>query len=162
MEIREICRKVYVRRRLTFVLREACHLISALVVAAFALGFRFYLNISPTLGLKYLVVLAVPFAMVSFLRRYIGAPRPYEIYEFYERQPKKSEKNAFPSRHAFSIFAIGTIICFIYPAFGVALLLLGAVMCAFRVLLGYHFVRDVAVGGVIGILSSLIGVIFLR
>lgn len=158
----KICRLVAERKKLTFVLREFCHAASAVAVAAFALGFRFYLNISPARAIEYLVVLGIPFAIVSLLRKYIGAPRPYEIYDFYEKKPKDSEKNSFPSRHAFSIFAIGTLTVFIYPVFGAVLFVLGVAMCVCRVLLGYHFIRDVLTGGLIGIVSSLIGMIFLK
>ena len=162
MDIRALCQRVSEKSRLSRILREGCHLISAITATAFALGFRFYLNISPALGIKYLVVLGIPFCLVSLLRKYIGAPRPYEIYDFYEKKPKESEKNSFPSRHAFSIFAIGTLICFSYPTFGIVLILLGVVLCVCRVLLGYHFIRDVLAGALIGVTSSLIGSIFLR
>ena len=158
----KICRLVAERKKLTFVLREFCHAASAVAVAAFALCFRFYLNISPARAIEYLAVLGIPFVIVSLLRKYIGAPRPYEIYDFYEKKPKDSEKNSFPSRHAFSIFASGTLTVFIYPVFGAVLLVLGVAMCVCRVILGYHFVRDVLTGGLIGIVSSLIGMIFLK
>lgn len=162
MEIRDICRWVNEKPSLRLIMRGFCHLASASAVAAFALGFRFYLDLSPAMGLKYLVTLAIPFALVSFLRNYIAAPRPYEVYDFYEKRPKRSEKNSFPSRHAFSIFAIGTALIFAYPVFGAVLLVLGLLMCLCRVLLGYHFFRDVITGAVVGVISSLIGSIFLR
>lgn len=162
MDIRGLCEKISRKTKLFRIMREGCHLISAITVAAFALGFRFYLNISPALGIKYLAVLGIPFCLVSLLRKYIGAPRPYEIYDFYEKKPKGSEKNSFPSRHAFSVFAIGTLLLFAYPVFGIVLLLLGVALCVCRVLLGYHFIRDVLAGALIGVISSLIGSIFLR
>ena len=162
MDIRDICQCVATRRSLTRAMRGFCHVASAVAVAVFALNFRFYLNISPFCALKYLVVLGVPFVLVSIMRKIVGAPRPYEIYDFYEKKPKESEKNSFPSRHAFSIFAIGTITVFTYPISGAVLLFLGLLLCVCRVLLGYHFVRDVLCGGLIGVFSSLIGLIFLR
>jgi membrane-associated phospholipid phosphatase len=153
----KLMRKALGMPKLTKILKAYCDISSALAVAAFALLFRFYLNISPVFALKYLAVLGIPFVIVSLLRRYIGAPRPYEIYDFYESKPKDSEKNSFPSRHAFSIFAIGVVTLFAYPVFGSVLLILGVGLCLARVALGYHFPRDVIAGGLIGIISSLIG-----
>lgn len=154
-------RHVAKRLKLVKVLKVYCHLASALAVAAFALLFRFYLNISLVSAVKYLCVLGVPFVLVSLLRRYIGAPRPYEVYDFFENRPKDSEKNSFPSRHAFSIFAIGTATWFAYPVFGSILLTLGLLMCLIRVALGYHFPRDVITGALIGVISSIIGSLIL-
>jgi membrane-associated phospholipid phosphatase len=161
MHYERLMRHVAKRLKLVKVLKVYCHLASALAVAAFALLFRFYLNISLVSAVKYLCVLGVPFVLVSLLRRYIGAPRPYEVYDFFECRPKDSEKNSFPSRHAFSIFAIGVATWFVYPVFGSILLTLGLLMCVSRVALGYHFPRDVIAGSIIGVFSSVIGFLFL-
>ena len=154
-------RSVAKRPWLVKVLKVYCHLTSSVAVAAFALLFRFYLNVSLLSAVKYLGMLGIPFVLVSLMRRYIGAPRPYEVYDFFENRPKDSEKNSFPSRHAFSIFAIGTATWFAYPVFGSILLTLGLMMCFIRVALGYHFPRDVITGALIGVISSIIGSLIL-
>ena len=118
MHHERLMRYVAKRPKLVKVLKVYCHLTSSVAVAAFALLFRFYLNISPLSAVKYLGMLGIPFVLVSLMRRYIGAPRPYEVYDFFENRPKDSEKNSFPSRHAFSIFAIGVATWFVYPVFG--------------------------------------------
>ena len=161
MHYERLMRHVAKRPKLVKVLKAYCHVASCVAVASFALLFRFYLNISLVSAVKYLCVLGVPFVLVSLLRRYIGAPRPYEVYDFFECRPKDSEKNSFPSRHAFSIFAIGVATWFVYPVFGSILLTLGLLMCVAMVALGYHFPRDVVSGALIGIISSLIGSIFM-
>lgn len=161
MHHERLMRSVAKRPKLVKVLKAYCHIASSVAVAAFALLFRFYLNVSPITAVKYLCMLGVPFALVSLLRRYIGAPRPYEVYDFFGNRPKDSEKNSFPSRHAFSIFAIGVATWFVYPVFGSVLLTLGLLMCVARIALGYHFPRDVITGALIGIISSIIGSIFM-
>ena len=157
MHHEKLMRYVAKRPKLVKVLKALCHIASCVAVAAFALLFRFYLNVSPLSAMKHLGMLGIPFVLVSLMRRYIGAPRPYEIYDFFECRPKDSEKNSFPSRHAFSIFAIGVATWFVYPVFGSILLTLGLLMCVSRVALGYHFPRDVITGSIIGIISSVIG-----
>lgn len=157
MHHEKLMRYVAKKPWLVKVLKALCHIASCVAVAAFALLFRFYLNVSPLSAVKYLGTLGIPFVLVSLMRRYIGAPRPYEVYDFFECRPKDSEKNSFPSRHAFSIFAIGVATWFVYPVFGSILLTLGLIMCIARVALGYHFPRDVITGSIIGIISSVIG-----
>lgn len=161
MHHERLMRYVAKRPKLVKVLKAYCHIASSVAVAAFALLFRFYLNLSILDSVKYLGILGVPFVLVSLLRRYIGAPRPYEVYDFFENRPKDSEKNSFPSRHAFSIFAIGVATWFVYPVFGSILLTLGLLMCVIRVALGYHFPRDVITGAVIGVISSVVGSLIL-
>lgn len=101
------------------------------------------------------LTLGVPFVFVSLLRRILSFPRPFEIYDF--GIDIKHKGGSFPSRHAYSAFAIGTYLSFVNMTLGVTVLLLGVVISAVRVLLGLHFVRDVFAGGAIGITGALIG-----
>lgn len=111
-------------------------------------------------GLSVLISAALPFFIVGFVRMLIDAPRPYELYSFYENKPKERSGRSFPSRHAYSILVIA-VIAFAYSiALGVALILLGVALCVSRVLLGIHFIRDVLAGGAIGVLAGLIGLFF--
>ena len=106
-------------------------------------------------------VLGVPFLAVSALRRVINAPRPYELYDFYGEPPKKKRGCSFPSRHAYSVFAIGTAACLASPLLGAVLLIFGVLLCTARVLLGIHFIRDVLAGAAIGVVSALIGALII-
>ncbi len=150
-------KKVNSAPRLSLVLKICCHVATALSILAFVyLGVGFF-GRSPMAGAMYLVTLGVPFVLVSLLRKLINAPRPYELYDFYENPPKKKSGDSFPSRHAFSIFAIGTIAIFVNLPVAITLLFFGFLMCFCRVALGIHFVRDVLTGSLIGIISSVIG-----
>lgn len=109
------------------------------------------------LFVKLILISGVPFVLVSIIRHIINAPRPYELYNIYDDKEKKKEGRSFPSRHAFSVFSIGTALLFVYPILASAILLLGVLLSFLRVFLGKHFIRDVLAGGLVGIVSSLIG-----
>ena len=91
----------------------------------------------------------------------IDAPRPYELYDFYENKPKEREGRSFPSRHAYSAFVIATIAFAYSIPLGIGLVLLGIALAVSRVLLGIHFIRDVVCGAIVGVISGLIGIFFL-
>ena len=111
---------------------------------------------------KLVLITAVPFACVSVVRRIVGAPRPYELLEFYDRAPKKKKAHSFPSRHVFSVFLIGTVLLAENLPIGILLLSLGVLLAVFRVLLGIHFIRDVVAGAISGAISGVIGILILH
>ena len=145
-------------RALSFAERAAVAAVSCvflLLVAAF-----WYFG-SVWEALRLVVVAAVPFATVSLLRVWLGGRRPYEIYDFASLGiplPREGKGDSTPSRHAFSAFLIGTLALLALPAVGGAVLLLGVYIAAARVLLGYHFARDVIWGAVSGTLAGAIGI----
>lgn len=153
----KILKRVYDSARISRGLKLFSHLVS--VLAIFAFGFLCYASASVSVYelLKLLLVLGVPFLLVTLARRLINAPRPYELYDFYPTPPKKREGCSFPSRHAYSALAIGTVLCFYSPILGAVLILFGALMCVARVLLGMHFIRDVLCGAAVGVISALAG-----
>ena len=104
--------------------------------------------------------LFVGFVLVSLARKAIDAPRPYELYDFYEDKPKEREGRSFPSRHAYSAFSIATAAFSIHPLLGGAFIILASLMCASRVLLGIHFIRDVVCGALLGIIAGGVALIF--
>ena len=155
----KILRKVQENAATTRALKLFSHLVSALSVASFLFLILVSLKESPLEFLRLALVLGVPFVAVTVLRKLINAPRPYEIYDFYPTPPKNKSGSSFPSRHAHSAFAIGTVMCFYSPILGSVLLVLGGFMCCARVLVGMHFVRDVICGAVVGSVSALVGAI---
>jgi membrane-associated phospholipid phosphatase len=157
----KLLKKISENRLAVLVLSLYSHLCVILSAALFLITvYSAYLS-SVMSAISLALSLAVPFVLVSLLRVVINAPRPYEVFKIFENLPKNKKGRSFPSRHAFSIFAISVTALPVYPVLAAILLLLGIGLCVARVLLGIHFVRDVAAGAVIGIISALLGIIIL-
>ena len=95
-------------------------------------------------------VTAVGFAAVSFYRRRFNAPRPYECCAIAPLIARDGAGKSFPSRHAFSAFAIAASWFAGSAPVAVVLLVAAVVLAVCRVLGGVHFPRDVVVGALIG------------
>ena len=153
---------VYSRPRLAKTLAVTDTVITYLTVAVYGF-FLGYLTLGElVLGLQFLAVTATPFVIITIMRRVINAPRPYEAFEHDAlAQIKKSGKagHAFPSRHVASVFIIGSALCFVCLPVAIPLLVLGFVLAACRVALGRHFLRDVTVGVVLGVISGVGGML---
>ena len=106
---------------------------------------------------KILVIPAVTFAMVTLLRLLINRARPYEALDINPLIKKNKSGQSFPSRHAASVFIIAMAFLYVNIYAGISLLILGAVMCAARVLAGVHYVSDVVVGAVISVILGVFG-----
>lgn len=142
-------------------LREGLRILSifASLVSVYAFGFMLVESflVSWERALRVLLMLAVPFILVSVVRALVKAPRPYEIYDFYETKPHRAVGKSFPSRHAFSAFAIAGAMLVFNVTFAFLLFGLATVLCVCRYLLGVHFPRDLVTGALIGIASSVLG-----
>ena len=150
-------KKINSSAKIKSALTVCSHFATGFSVVVFCFVFWHLWGESFTLFLGGVVCLGVPFVFVTLLRRMINAPRPYEIYVFLENVSKKKKGESFPSRHCFSIFAIGTLCTFVFPILGIVTLVIGVFLCFCRVALGCHFVRDVFSGALVGTVSSLIG-----
>lgn len=108
---------------------------------------------------KAILVPAVSFAAVSFLRALLNAPRPYEVFALPPVIAKDTKGKSFPSRHAFSIFVIGVtfLAACPLPLAGWLILALGICLALVRVLAGVHFPHDVAAGALLGIACGCFG-----
>ena len=153
----KLVRKVNSEKKIANALAVCNFAITVFSVIVFACMLVYFAVKSAALLIGCLVTLGAPFLLVSLLRKVINAPRPYEIYDFLDNSPENKGGNSFPSRHSFSIFAIGTLCLFASVPVGIVTLVLGSLLCFCRVALGLHFVRDVACGALIGVISSLIG-----
>ena len=153
--------RVYKSKRVNLSLKIISSLSVLLSVLSYCalLFLSFYNSIYE--GISVLLSAALPFFAVGFVRMMIDAPRPYELYDFYETKPKERAGRSFPSRHAYSVFVIATIAYFYSIPFGIGLTLLGIALSVSRVLLGIHFIRDVVCGAIIGVVSGLVGSFFM-
>lgn len=122
---------------------------SYLSVLLFLLFQRRYLE-----GAVLLFVPMVTFFLVSLFRSSYGAKRPYEIYDIEPLIKKETVKKSFPSRHVFSIYVIGTSLCFFSLPLGIAICAAGLILAVIRVVTAVHFPKDVICGAILGVLSG--------
>ena len=161
MPMEKVLYRVYSSRRVGASLRIISHASMLLSALTFALLLVSSYMREPLLALKLCAAGAVPFFVVTVLRKLIDAPRPYELYSFYENAPKKKQGSSFPSRHVFSSFLIAILSYILSPWLTAAVALVGVALSVSRVLLGIHFVRDVVAGALIGITSGLLGLVLI-
>ena len=156
-----VLKRIYASRRASLSLKIISHASVLVSVGAFvALLIYSYIS-EPILALKIGVFALAPYILVSTVRKIIKAPRPYEIYDFYQAPPKNKVGQSFPSRHVFSAFVIAVLSYIASVWVSIALMVLGVLLAVSRVLLGIHFVRDVVAGALIGILSGIFGIIMI-
>ena len=157
-----ILTKVYNNPALSKFLHIFCHVCTAVYVAGFgALLLWQLLDKEYVMSLACAVSALVGLALVTLMRKAINAPRPYELYTFYEKKPKKKSGNSFPSRHAYSAFVIATLFFTESIAIAIILLVFALGMCVSRVLLGIHFIRDVMAGALIGVIAAISGLLLI-
>ena len=150
--------RIYRSKRASLSLKLISH--TAVILSVLSYGALLFLSFYNSVyeGVFVLLSAAIPFLAVSVLRMWINAPRPYELYDFYENKPKEKKGRSFPSRHVYSAFVIATL-AFVYSVpLGIALAFIGVSLAASRVLLGIHFIRDVVCGAAVGVVSGLIGI----
>ena len=149
--------RVYSSRRISISLKIISHASVLISVFAYIILLTHSYIEDPWLSVKLCICGAVPFVLVTLIRRLINAPRPYELISFYEVPPKDKRGQSFPSRHVFSAFTVAMLSFVLSPFLAAAIMIVGVALSVARVLLGMHFVRDVVCGALIGIVSGLIG-----
>ena len=151
---------IYTHKHLVGVMRCVGMLAVLFTVAAFCHMLAVSFIASAMTGVKLLAVSAIPFALVTVMRRALNWPRPYQVYDLSSvgiDRPKDKDGCSFPSRHVFSSFLIGVLAIEISLPLAIAVLLLGALLAACRAALAIHFVKDVVFGAILGTVSGLIG-----
>ena len=94
----------------------------------------------------YLFIPASGFVILSFLRKKINAPRPYEEWDIKPLLDRDSPGQSMPSRHVFSATIISMACMHASLTMGMICLTLSAFLGLVRVLGGVHFPKDVVVG----------------
>ena len=94
----------------------------------------------------YLFVPASGFVILSFLRKKINAPRPYEEWDIKPLLDRDSPGQSMPSRHVFSATIISMACLHASLTMGMICLTLSAFLGLVRVLGGVHYPKDVVVG----------------
>ena len=115
------------------------------------------------LGKQVLIYLFIPasgFVILSFLRKKINAPRPYEEWDIKPLLDRDSPGQSMPSRHVFSATIISMACLHASLSVGVILLVLSAFLGLVRVSGGVHYLKDVVVGYIFGLVWGVIFFLF--
>ena len=110
--------------------------------------------------LMYVFVPAAGFVILSFLRKKINAPRPYEEWNINPLFDRDSPGQSMPSRHVFSATIISMACLHVSLSVGLILLILSAILGLVRVLGGVHYPKDVVVGYICGLVWGVIFFLF--
>ncbi|MCC0091684.1 phosphatase PAP2 family protein [Streptococcus mitis] len=110
--------------------------------------------------LMYVFIPASGFVILSFLRKKINAPRPYEVWEIVPLLDRDSPGQSMPSRHVFSATIISIACLHASLSVGLILLVLSALLGLVRVLGGVHYPKDVLVGYICALVWGLIFFLF--
>jgi len=108
----------------------------------------------------YLFIPASGFVILSFLRKKINAPRPYEEWTIKPLLDRDSPGQSMPSRHVFSATIISMACLHASLSVGVILLVLSAFLGLARVSGGVHYLKDVVVGYIFGLVWGVIFFLF--
>ena len=108
----------------------------------------------------YLFIPASGFVILSFLRKKINAPRPYEEWAIKPLLDRDSPGQSMPSRHVFSATIISMACLHASLSVGVILLVLSVFLGLVRVLGGVHYPKDVLVGYACGLVWGVIFFLF--
>lgn len=106
---------------------------------------------------RVLLAPALSFILVSLFRKWLNAPRPYEVSKKKPIIPKETKGQSFPSRHVFSVFVIASTLYYINRPVGILLMVLGTLLAIIRVIGEVHYPKDVIAGAIIGLLSGFLG-----
>ena len=115
------------------------------------------------LGKQVLIYVFIPasgFVILSFLRKKINAPRPYEEWTIKPLLDRDSPGQSMPSRHVFSASIISMSCLHASLSVGVILLVLSAFLGLVRVLGGVHYPKDVVVGYICALVWGVIFFLF--
>lgn len=107
--------------------------------------------------IKVIFVPLFVFVLVTFLRRWMNAPRPYTRYNIRPLIVKEKTGESFPSRHTLSAAIIAMAWLYADVRMGIFLWLLTVLLAMTRVMAGVHFVRDVLAAALISAVLGYIG-----
>ena len=107
--------------------------------------------------LRFLLIPALVFVLVTILRKLLNIQRPYDRMNYTPFLPAKPGKGkSFPSRHTASAGAIACAFWYLYPPAGIFFWCITLLIAACRVVGGVHTLWDVAAGLFFPLIFSLL------
>ena len=107
--------------------------------------------------IRIVLVCGISFVLVSVFRYFFNAKGPYAMYDYEPIVAKEKEGQSMPSRHVFSAFVIAMAFAYINWKFSILFFIVAILIAVHRVIVGVHFIKDVLVGAIIGIVAGVIG-----
>ena len=111
--------------------------------------------------LKFVIVPAVTFVVVTIVRARIDAPRPYDLYDIDPIIVKNTHGKSLPSRHVASAVAIACAITYVHLDWGALAFTACAIVSFTRIVGGVHFPRDVVAAIAIAVAIALVGFVLI-
>lgn len=108
------------------------------------------------MGMYCTMVLVLSTISVQFLKRSIIRIRPFEIIDNLNVNKIQIDPFSFPSGHTTAAFSLMITAGKFFPPLLPALFIVAVLVGISRMYIGVHYPSDVAVGAIIGILSSVI------
>lgn len=100
---------------------------------------------------SYFWLPASGFLFLSRVRKQLNSPRPYELYPTTPLVVREGSGESMPSRHVFSATILSMVFLQVSTGLGLLFLLLSLGLALVRVFLGVHFLKDVVVGYLLGL-----------
>lgn len=127
------------------------------LIYAMSIGMNTWLQMILSAIVSFLIARGFIVALVNM---YVQRVRPYQKYKFHpitSRFFSNSTKinNSFPSRHVAALSSIAGAVMLFDPVSGAVLFLTTLLTGIARVLLGYHYPTDIAVGLLLGTIVGL-------
>ena len=111
--------------------------------------------------IKAVIVPAITFALVTYLRARIDAPRPYDLYDIDPIIHKGVHGLSLPSRHVASAAIIACALAWVHLDWGVLGFLACAIVAFTRIVGGVHFPKDVVTALALAALCGLVGFVII-
>ncbi len=120
-----------------------------------------YLCVNKKLGYKFLSVYLLGAVVVNVIKPLVARPRPFDKYPNTVKSiGKKTDGYSFPSGHSNSISSLSTLLVLNVKNFRKLFIVIGSIITAIvmftRLYLGQHYLTDVIVGAIIGVLSVIL------
>lgn len=129
----------------------------ALFAAAFVIALAVLLFNQDPRALRFALVPAIVYAVVTVARMAINAPRPYEQFPIDPLVRKDTQGKSMPSRHMASAVVIACAFAWLNAAMGAVAFCCCAAVAFTRIVGGVHFPRDIAAATTIAAVIGIVG-----